>query len=37
MIKRTSDGFIISIKSTRVADSRYVVFYSDRTKLKSAK
>jgi len=36
-IKRTSDGVIISIKPTKVADPRCVVFYSDNIHLKPAK
>lgn len=36
-IKRTADGVIISVKPTRVADPRCVVFYSDNIRLKPAR
>ena len=36
-IKRVSDGVVISIKPTKVADPRCVVFYSDNIHLKPAK
>ena len=36
-IKRTTDGVVISIKPTKVADPRCVVFYSDNIHLKPAR
>lgn len=36
-IRRTPDGVVVSIKPTRVADSRCVVFYADRILLKPAR
>ena len=36
-IKRTGDGVIVSIKPTRVADPKCVVFYADNIRLKLAK
>ena len=36
-IKRVSDGVVISIKPTKVADPRCVVFYSDNIHLKPAR
>ena len=36
-IKRSGDGVIISIKPTKVADPRCVVFYSDNIHLKPAR
>ena len=36
-IKRTSDGVIISIKPTKVADPRCIVFYTENIHLKPAK